>query len=95
MLDFKWHLQITDEHEDIINNWRINIIKYSRQTIGNYIYITNNGSGYGKNFTHGEPFHSKKISINEFKKYVLNMQIDIILEPNNYLTIFLNKLDIK
>ena len=48
MLDFKWHLRVTDEYKDIINNWRININKYSQHPIGEYFYITDGGYGYGK-----------------------------------------------
>lgn len=40
----KWYLKIDDDNRDLVNNWRINIIKYSNTTC-NYPYILWNGSG--------------------------------------------------
>ena len=86
-----WYLQITEDTKDVINNWRINIIKaYDYPCRYNYISYLGAGGWEGDVCWVG-------ITFNDFKKFVLKEQGEpaIVNENYNYLTDLFNKLEIK
>jgi len=90
-----WYLKIDDENRDIVNNWRINIIKYSERPC-KYKYISENG--IGDDIGPNDGFNTAEITTSQFKEYVLNIKeepIPIINEDLTYLKDMLNKLNIK
>lgn len=68
VLPEKWCIEVTDENRDILNNYRINIKKYSITPI-TYKYMYKDGSG--DSFT---LFYAKEITFEQFKKYVLKQE---------------------
>ena len=89
-----WYLKIDDENKDIVNNWRINVIK--RYNIDcNYYYIMNDSLGYGSN-ANSIPDSKVEISTSQFKEYILKEEVikPIINENIDYLNDLLNKLNI-
>jgi hypothetical protein len=92
VLPKEWNIQITYENRELINNWKLkqeyndDLFK-SRQ----YNFVGQDGSGSAC---------SKKnlITIEQFKKYVLNIEdIETLVEQEDldYLKNFLTKLNIK
>ena len=87
-----WYLKIDDENREIVNNWRINIIKYSTEPC-QHSYINYQGRG-GRGLFGGE----REISIDQFKEYVLNIPTNPLpkeKEDLSYLINFLQKINIK
>jgi hypothetical protein len=83
-----WYIEITDENKEVLNAWKIN--QFHNKSIYSYDppikYINKTGWGmWGSG--------DKKITFDEFKKYVLGYEI--IEEPANqdytYLIDMLNK----
>lgn len=66
-----WYLKFEECDRELIDNWRINIIKYSDKPCpGNYInYLGGSWMGW---------LGGMLITIDQFKKYVLNIQEPII-----------------
>lgn len=83
-----WYLKFEEYDRELVDNWRINIIKYSDKPCpSNYIdWWGWSGDGDG-----GSRF---LITIDQFKKYVLNIEEPIIeqqAEDLSYLIDFLNQ----
>lgn len=82
-----WYLKFTEEERPIVDNWRINIIKYSNEPCpSNYINARAAGSAGGL---------VNLITIDQFKQYVLNIKEPIINqqpEDLSYLIDILNNL---
>ena len=68
VLPEKWCIEVTDENRDILNNYRINIKKYSITPI-TYKYMYKDGSG--DSFT---LFYAKEITFKQFLKYILKQE---------------------
>lgn len=68
VLPEKWCIEVTDENRDILNNYRINIKKYSITPI-TYKYMYKDGSG--DSFT---LFYAKEITFEQFLKYILKQE---------------------
>lgn len=89
----KWYIEITDENKEVLNAWKIN--QFYSKSIDSYNppirYINQQGAGVEGGG--GEWRGRKKITFDEFKKYVLGYEI--IKEPANqdytYLIDMLNK----
>lgn len=66
-----WYLKFEECDRELVDNWRINIIKYSDKPCpSNYInYIGSGGGGWLGGFL---------ITIDQFKQYVLNIEEPII-----------------
>jgi hypothetical protein len=84
-----WYLKIDDENRDLVNNWRINIIKCSTKPC-QYTYINWRGEG--------EWWAEVEITTSQFKKYVLGIDSSPIIEEDededyNYLISFLEKIN--
>lgn len=81
-----WHLKFEECDRELVDNWRINIIKYSDKPCpSNYINWVGVGAGKGGWVL---------ITIDQFKKHVLNIQEPIIeqqAEDLSYLIDFLNQ----
>ena len=84
-----WYLKFEECDRELVDNWRINIIKYSdKPCLTNYINWDGRGIGWG------EILGGILITIDQFKKYVLNIQEPIIeqqAEDLSYLIDFLNQ----
>ena len=86
-----WYIEITDENKEVLNAWKIN--QFYSKSIDSYNlpikYINDKGAGGSS----PEGGRDKKITFDEFKKYVLGYEI--IKEPANqdytYLIDMLNK----
>lgn len=62
-----WYLKFEECDRELVDNWRINIIKYSNKPCpSNYINCIGGGSPSG--------FFGVLITIDQFKQYVLNIQ---------------------
>ncbi len=87
-----WYLNFTEEQRPIVDNWRINIIKFSNTPCPTNI-ISWNGSQFpgrqGVVWGLGECL----ITIDQFKQYVLNQET--ITEDLSYLIDFINNKQIK
>lgn len=86
-----WYLEFTEEQRPIVDNWRINIIKFSNNPCPSNIINWSGGAG---GLTGG--CWGIKITFEEFCRYVLNKR----QEPEqpqdyNYLIEFLNNKQIK
>ncbi len=77
-----WYLKFTEEERPIVDNWRINIIKYSNKPCpGNFI-----------NYLGSEPVVGERwylvcdfITFAQFEQYVLNINKELIIkEPEDY-----------
>jgi len=78
-----WYLRFTEEERPIVDNWRINTIKFSDKPCpGN---IINYEGAWGNNAIGV----FEKITFFEFKEYVLNTEKT---EDLSYLVDFLNKI---
>lgn len=86
-----WYLKFTEEERPIVDNWRINIIKYSNNPCSsNYINFTGGPIWFVDDFS--------LITIDQFKQYVLNTQEPIIEqqpEDLSYLIDLFKQLKIK
>lgn len=80
-----WYLKIDDDNRDLVNNWRINIIKYSNTTC-NYPYILWHGGVWLGSAD------EVLITTEQFKQYVLKESLNPIIEDYNYLIPILNKI---
>jgi hypothetical protein len=83
-----WYLKFEECDRELVDNWRINIVRYSNNSCpSNYIQWTGTGTGpAGGGFV--------LITIDQFKKYVLNIEEPIIeqqAEDLSYLIDFLNQ----
>lgn len=65
-----WYLEIDDENRELVNNWRINIIKYSNKPCY-YNYINWDGGGLVWGWGGIEAGGLVLICTSQFKKYVL------------------------
>lgn len=75
-----WYLEFTEEERPIVDNWRINIIKYSNTPCPDNI-IRSGGSGGTWRLS-----FFVLITIDQFKQYILNIQEPIIeQQPENLL----------
>ena len=68
VLPEKWCIEVTDENRDILNNYRINIKKYSITPI-TYKYMYKDGSGDSSIL-----FYAKEITFKQFLKYILKQE---------------------
>ena len=77
-----WYLEFTEEERPIVDNWRINIIKYSDKPCpDNFIDY----GGRTSLFVSGWEIKEVKITFSQFKEYVLNIKEEpIINEPQDY-----------
>ncbi len=82
-----WYLKFTEEERPIVDNWRINIIRFSNSPCPfNFI----NRHGCGSTRTAGG-HQEKLITFDQFKQYILNIQEPIKqTEDLSYLVDFLN-----
>ncbi len=65
-----WYLKFEKCDRELVDNWRINIIKYSNKPCpSNYINYRGGNWKYGRFFM---------ITIDQFKQYVLNIEEPII-----------------
>lgn len=79
VLPKKWHVRVTKENYNVLNNWRVNIIKYSRDNFDvAYEIILQDGSGGSAKAHKGET----EITFDQFKKYVLKEAIETSKETN-------------
>jgi hypothetical protein len=86
-----WHLKFEECDRELVDNWRINIIKYSDKPCpSNYI----NWMGFSDWAMVEGGVWGFLITIDQFKKHVLNIQEPIIeqqAEDLSYLIDFLNQ----
>lgn len=86
----RWYLKIDEENRSLINNWRINIIKFKDFEIPEeYNYVEKNGGGMiilGADYI--------EITTEQFKQLVLWIQ-PIIIDDLSYLIKLLKELNIK
>ena len=90
-----WYLKINDENRDLVNNWRINIIKCSTKPC-QYTYINWRGQEWRDRYGWMALLHM--ITTSQFKKYVLGIDNSPIIEEDededyNYLISFLEKIN--
>ena len=85
-----WYMQFTEEERPVVDNWRINIVKYSSNSCpSNYI---NWQGGEGRNM--GAVFCF--VSFSDFKKFILKEQEEIVVSQDySYLTKLLKKYGIR
>lgn len=69
-----WYLKFEECDRELVDNWRINIIKYSNKPCPSN-YINYAGSGVGRP---GWAGRWVLITIDQFKQYVLNIEEPII-----------------
>lgn len=83
----EWYLDFEECDRDIVDNWRINIIKFSPNPApGNTIDYK------GRQIDNGKGYGYSQISIDQFKRYILNIQDPIINENYDYLIPLIEKL---
>lgn len=81
-----WYMQFTEEERPVVDNWRINIIKYSNNPCpGNYI----NWMGK-RRWEEGRSV----VNFSDFQKFVLKEQEEIVIQDYKYLTSILAKYNI-
>ena len=83
-----WYLKFTEKDREIVDNWRINIVKFSSNPCPNN---TINYLGWS------DPSGGRvEITIEQFKTHILNIEEPIIKQQDySYLIPILNKLKIK
>lgn len=86
----KWYLKIDDENREEVNNWRINIIKYSI-TPCTYPYINWNGAGRWIGSGGGGRV---EITTQQFRGHVLKISETTSSEISSNLTNLLIKMGI-
>ena len=70
----KWYFKIDDENRDLVNDWRINIIKFA-DNICSYPYIVESGAGdYSTESSGRKGIVEFEITTSQFKEFVLNIQ---------------------
>lgn len=77
-----WYLEFTEEERPVVDNWRINIIKFSNSPCpGNYItYYASIGVRW-----EGCCGGKELITFAQFEQYVLNINKEFIIkEPQDY-----------
>lgn len=84
-----WYLEFTEEQRPIVDNWRINIIKFSNNPCPTQ-FIDYIGRGPGREA--GEIFGFNKITFEQFEQYVLKKSLNPILENYDYLIPILTNL---
>lgn len=82
-----WYLEFTEEQRPIVDNWRINIIKFSSTPCPTQFISYQGGSMGG-----GWGFGFNKITFEQFEQYVLKKSSNPILENYDYLIPILKKL---
>lgn len=94
----RWCLKINDENRDIINDWRINVIKYDFDKVPEeYLYIVSYGGGSRLYENEGFPEYCTLITTEQFKEHVLGIITPQIIENEDYsyLIKIFRKLNIK
>ncbi len=85
-----WCLKVDEENRSLINNWRINIIKFEDFDIPEkYEYVEQNGGG---NYYIDNDYI--EINTEQFKQLVLGLQ-PVIIDDLSYLIKLLKDLNIK
>lgn len=88
-----WYLKFTEEQRSIVDNWRINIIKFSDKPCPtNYI----NWDGCGRTAGWASVSGSSLITFAQFEQYVLNISKESItkeVEDYSYLIPILQKIN--
>ncbi|HQJ57119.1 MAG TPA: hypothetical protein PLH46_05705 [Caldisericia bacterium] len=85
-----WCLKVDEENRSLINNWRINIIKFEDFDIPEkYKYVEQNGGG---NYHIDNGYI--EINTEQFKQLVLGLQ-PVIIDDLSYLIKLLKDLNIK
>mgnify|MGYP003506451354 CR=1 FL=1 len=76
-----WYLEFTEEERPIVDNWRINIIKFSNTSCpSNYIHCSGMSPPRAR-----LALASEQITFAQFEQYVLNINKEpIIKEPEDY-----------
>lgn len=89
-----WYLHFEELDREIVDNWRINIIKFSDNPCpGHYINYHGGGGARG-----GFRFGMNEITINQFKEFILNTPIEYNNKSNenyDYLIPILKKINNK
>lgn len=81
-----WYLEFTEEERPIVDNWRINIIKFSSNPCPTQFINYQGGSGrWGR-------LGLSKITFEQFEQYVLKKSSNPILENYDYLIPILTNL---
>lgn len=82
-----WYLKFDECDRELVDNWRINIVKYSNNPCPSN-YINYKGHAGPAGWLAGGVL----ITIDQFKQYVLNIQEPIINENYDYLIPILSKI---
>lgn len=82
-----WYLEFTEEQRPIVDNWRINIIKFSSEPCPTQFINYQGGLGGS---AAGECLN--KITFEQFEQYVLKKSLNPILENYDYLIPILTNL---
>lgn len=86
-----WYMEFTEEERPVVDNWRINIVKYSSLPCPSN-YINWGGKGRGR----AELWGCVLITFSDFKKFVLKEQQEIVVSQDySYLTKLLKKYGIR
>lgn len=87
-----WHLYFEECDRELVDNWRINIIKFSNEPcLGNYINWKGGRWGeLGRSLVVGVV-----VSISQFKEFVLNIKDENIIINYDYLIPILKKINNK
>jgi hypothetical protein len=87
-----WYMQFTEEERSVVDNWRINIVKYSINPCpGNYI----NWGGAAGGDVEGRFCVVLLITFQDFQKFVLKEQEEIVIQDYDYLIKVLKKYNIR
>lgn len=71
-----WYLHFTEEERPVVNNWRINIVKYSNSVCyGNYINWRGGWGGMGRGW-------GTLITFSDFKKFILKEQEEVVVHQD-------------
>ena len=93
-----WLLEIDNDNREIVNNWRINILKYDHTTCP-YSHITENGGGWVEDAESAIKGGRVKINTFQFKKYILKIIEDLPIvkeeESLEYLVELFERMKIK
>jgi hypothetical protein len=85
-----WYMQFTEEERPVVDNWRINIVKYANNPCpSNYInYFAAGGKRFG--------WAGVLITSSDFKQFILKEQEEIVVNQDySYLTKLLKKYGIR
>jgi len=86
----KWYLEFTEEQRPIVDNWRINIIKFSSEPCPTQFINYQGWGGFGDSRIWGADLN--KITFEQFEQYVLKKSLNPILENYDYLIPILTNL---